>query len=427
MLQGFGLILVLSCDSIGRAPHPLGFVRSMGPRERDTDALDRSTFPSKTRVAAVLGGDMLPIVIPTRNRPISLGHVLSYLGKHYTGARVVVADGSAPGYAPSYDAVVAEAAKSLTLTYYRYDPEIPLGDRLIDTLESLDDDIIVVGADDDYPVLDACRRGAEFLAANEDYVVAIGGIVLVKVSEAGAFSARYLQARTIRQPDPVRRLLSFLRWPYATSYGAVRRRHFIARCANADRNGMAGFGDHTVAFHDCLAGKIMALPEIGYFTTKLPTHTRLARPERLFYLENASEILDLRNYYEACLLDAVEIDAQEARTVADRVVAMRIAQHSGGAPHGQTGFGSSKLFLAKEVQEQYTAFHELFTEGTKTRKRLAPQLRSVVDAMRQVMASSVDNAGEPTSYATLTEMLAAGETPEAAGLSSRKAMRSTAP
>lgn len=348
---------------------------------------------------------MPPLVIPSRNRPLSLKLLLEYLSQLYPGQRVVIADGSHPGYATAYEEAVSENAQNLEIDYQRYPADMPLGDRLIDCVSKLDDEIIIVGADDDFPVIDTLKQGAEFLQRNKEYVLAIGGIVTLLRESDRRFRAKLLQARPISNTDPVNRIRKYIRWPFATSYAATRRTHFIDRCKNVDRNGMILFGDYNVAFHDCLAGKIRALPNIGYFTTKLPTHSRLAKPGRLHYLEHAGEVLDLRNYYIEQLTSALGIAEHDAKDVADRMIGMRIAHFTVGAPHRQKGFGHSPLFTEAPVRQQHEAFCDLFSEGTKTRKLLAPNLRLIVDSMNRIFNQNTDNYGEPASYETLDKMI----------------------
>lgn len=347
-----------------------------------------------------------PLVIPTRNRPTSLSGVLRYVGRHYPGTRVLIADGSSPTYDHLYREVIEAASHDLDLDYRRYDPMMPVGERLIEAVQSIDDDIIIVGADDDFPVLDTLSRGVDYLRAHDDYVLAIGGIIMLKLADDGGLSASLLQARAVRQGSAGARISHFIQWPYATSYAAVRRAHYLARCENVDLNAMTGFGDYNVAFHDCLAGKIHAMPEIGYFTTKLPIHSKIGNKAPLFYLRDAKEILALRDYYQTTLLANLSVTEDYAEKLANRMIAARVAYYAGGAPQRKKGFARTDLFREDVVRRQYTAFRDLFRKGTKSQQRLGPQLRSIVDEMQRVVTSGIDNAGEPALYASLAEMSA---------------------
>ncbi len=276
---------------------------------------------------------------------------------------------------------------------------------MFDCVEKLDDDIIFVGADDDFPVLDTLKTGAEFLEQNEDYVLAMGANVMLNRESQSHFKAKLLHARTIADSDPAVRIREFIAWPFATSYAATRREHYIDRCKNVKLNAMTIFGDYNVAFHDCLVGKIKSLPKIGYFTTKLPTHSRLEKPNKLHFLENAGDVLRLRDYYIDTLTSSLKLTEHDAAALANQMIGTKIAHFVDNAPHFKQGFGHSALFAEKTVQKQYQAFHDLFGEGNKTREALVPKLRFIVDSMQSIFEQNTDNLGEPTEYRSLEDMI----------------------
>ena len=111
---------------------------------------------------------MPKLIIPTRNRPVSASRVLHYLAEFYPGAEVIVADGSAAQYGPAYDEAIAACSAKLRIDYRRYDPTVTLANRLTDVLQSIDDELVIVGADDDYPVLDVLAAAAPHLIGNPD-------------------------------------------------------------------------------------------------------------------------------------------------------------------------------------------------------------------------------------------------------------------
>lgn len=347
---------------------------------------------------------MTKLVIPTRNRPTSLGALFDYLARFYPGAEVVIANGSTADYLSSYRSVVEKHSAQLSVAYHEYDAAISLADRLCDVLSRLKDDVVIVGADDDYPILDVLEKAAEFLASHADYVVATGGVVFLRLEPQDELHAALLHARSVEQPTPIRRMNHYSEWPFATSYGAVRRKHFMERCDRADLNGIPGFGDYTVAFHDCLAGKIKALDELCYLRTMVHTHSKLGRRGTLFYLERASDILDTYQHYREVLVRELSMTEEEAEKTAARLVNVRISAHINPAPQNRRGFGRSKFFADPVVRRQYADFEGLFTDGSDARERLFPLLHTVVDGMRTVAASGIDNAGEPKVYDTLEEM-----------------------
>ncbi len=349
---------------------------------------------------------MVPLVIPTRNRPMSLSFLLKYLGEFNPGQRVVIANGSHHSYLAAYEEAVRDNDSLLQIEYKEYDSDLHFRDRMVDCVSGLDDDIIFVGADDDFPVLDTLYQGVEFLRANHDHVVAIGGIICLSMLDEDQFNAKFLHAFSLQDEDIVSRLSKYSQWAFATSYAATRRDHYLERCNNLQLNAMKIFGDYNVGLHDCLAGKIKALPEIGYFTTKLATHSRFGPPSRLHYLEHAQETLNLRDYYAEKIASTTAIDNQEARSIADKLIAMKIAHWTGGSPQFLDGFGCSSLFRDEIVRKQYDAFQDLFRQGTAEQKKLGGNLRKVVDAMLEISEANSDNHGEPEKYDSIEYFLA---------------------
>jgi len=347
---------------------------------------------------------MTRLVIPTRNRPVSFARVLRYLCEFYPGTRLLVANGSEASYATAYSDAVEAARERIDLTYLEYDSGLTLGERMSDALNQIDDDFVIAGADDDYPVLQAFSGQETFLRDNPDYVISIGGIIGLRLFDSGDLQAKLLYARGIEQDKPVQRIVNYIKWPYATSYGVVRREHYIERCSRAELNGFPGFGDYSVAFHDCLAGKIKALDNICYFTTTNPTHSKVRRRSSLFYLERAPEILALKQHYREMLVQQEDVTAEQADAISVRLINTRIAELITPAPQNRPGFGQSELFLDPVVQKQYADFQALFDDDTDIRRRLLPQLRTIVTAIGQVADDGRDNYGEPEIYDSLGDM-----------------------
>jgi glycosyltransferase domain-containing protein len=348
------------------------------------------------------------LVIPTRNRPTSIARVLEYVARFYRGAELLVADGSERSYSAAYATAIGQVQDRLKIDYRVYGPGPTLSERMIDALSSVDDELVIVGADDDYPVLDVLERAAAFLNANPDYVIAIGGIIGLRLFDNGDVQAKLLHARSVEQASSIARINRFVEWPYATSYGVVRREHYIERYRNAELGGFPGFGDYTVGIHDCVAGKIKALDEICYFTTTNPAHSKLRRRSSLFYLERAPEVLAMKDHYKEVLTQQPGVTEERAEQIAVRLINTRIAEMVTPAPQNRPGFGRSELFKDPVVARLYAQFQALFEEGSALRERLLPQVRHVVSAMHQVAMSKTDNRDEPAIYDSLQDMESGG-------------------
>ncbi|MEZ5774287.1 MAG: TIGR00180 family glycosyltransferase [Hyphomicrobiaceae bacterium] len=348
-------------------------------------------------------GTMTRLIIPTRNRPVSAAQVLRYLAEFYPGSAVIVADGSQPEYHAAYDAAIVAAGGRLALEYRRYDPRLPLADRLIDVLEALADEYVVVGADDDFPLLDELLSAEPFLADHPDYVLAIGAVLSLAFEPDGSLRARLMHARSIISDSPVARLLDYARWPFPTSFALVRRTQLIARCRRLDLNAAPFFGDFTMGFHDLLAGKILALPQLGYIRTVNAAHSKLRSDASAPPMAGDTETEAIARHYALLLASEARLPADEADALAARLVAARIATKA-DPPHNRPFFAFDPLFREPVIRLQYRSFRQLLREGSPERRRHLSHLRFVVEGMREVEAQAIDNAGEPKVYESLSAM-----------------------
>lgn len=350
------------------------------------------------------------LVIPTRNRPVAAACVLRHLARFYPGTRVTVADGSIGQYYEAYDRAIEAPSRQLQLDYRRYDWELPLGKRLIDTLEKLDDDLVLVGADDDFPVIDAFAQVVPFLRANRDFVLAIGAIVALAFQSDGNLRARLMHARSFIQDSPADRVADYARWPFPTGFALVRREHLIERFRKIELNAAPFFGDFTMAFHDLMAGKILALPTISYFRTNQRRHSKIRTSDQALIAQDEKIKSDLLRVYSENLSRFAAMTDPSAEELASRLIEARIASKA-RPPQNQEGFGSSDLFRNVQVQAQYRAFRQLFGKRGQVRARLIDQLRSVVEAMKEVESRGIDNSAEPRVYSSLTAMLQSPDLP----------------
>lgn len=349
---------------------------------------------------------MAKLLIPTRNRPTGLGGVLTFLAKHYPQTRAIVADGSSDEMKPLNQAVVAAAADAgLAVDYRPYDYDLPFFERLLDVLRSETDPYFIMGSDDDFPLMDMLLRGETFLRANPDYVTAMGATIHMTLRAPGEMVARLAPVRHVVAETPEARVRAYALWAFSTTYAVTRREHLIARYERAADRFIPGFYDYATGLHDVMAGKIRALPEIGFFGTRNYAHSYLRPEESLIFLRRTEEVLALLASLKQDLIDFGGVTPEAAKSTSDMLLARRIAELCGAPAHSRAGFLESPAFLNPAVQTQIRLFSELFANGKAGRARYLARMTDLVAAL-EVNAVSSDNAGEKRFYETLAAQTA---------------------
>ena len=367
---------------------------------------------------------MAKLLIPTRNRPTGLGGVLQFLAKHYPKTMVIVADGSADDIKPRNQAAIA-AAPGLNVEYRPYPYELPFFDRLLDALHAQTDPFIIMGSDDDFPMMDTMERGEVFLRANPDFVTAMGATVHLTLRAPGDLVARLATVRQIASDTVEARSRAYAMWAFSTTYAVARREHLIARYERAASRFIPGFYDFATGLHDVMAGKIRALPEIGFFGTRNYSHSYLRPEEPLLFLRRSAEVLTLLNGFRQDLIDFGGMAPEAAKSTAEMMLQRRIAELCGVPAHRRAGFMESPMFQNAIVQKQISLFAEVFAEGTPGRQRYLDRFADLVAAL-QSNAHSTDNAGEKRFYETL-EAQSANEGGTDAAPAGRAPVRATRP
>jgi glycosyltransferase domain-containing protein len=343
---------------------------------------------------------MPKLIIPTRNRPTALFSLLNYLARFSPETNVIVADGSTDRYKPLYQKVIGEIGSRLQVDYRPYDPDVSYGVRILSVLNSLSDELVSVGADDDFPVIDTLKVCELFLNAHPDYVLALGSYVGLRLFEDHSVQAACGISRSIEDASAVNRLESYSAWPFQTTYAVARRSHLIERYARHQSDFLVGFYDYTTGIHDCTAGKIKAFGCLGYLRTHTYQHSYLRPDGKSNILKNSGAISKLQNVVAIDLASKAGLTSVDAESLAERVIATRTQHIVAGSPQSAPGFRQSDLFRDPIVQAQYAVFQGLFTDGHSERTVRAPQLRYVMDALLAT-AHTTDNAGEQSFYESL--------------------------
>ena len=343
---------------------------------------------------------MAKIIIPTLNRSASLGRVLVFIAQYFPGTQIIIADGSAENYRALNRAAIAGPACSLDIDYRPYDPDLPFFDRILDVLCGLTDDLVVMGADDDYPQLDVLADAEEVLAAKPDHVSAFGAVIHLKLLDAVHMTARLDHAHPVTASTAARRAREFAEWPFSTTYAVTRRDHLIERYRRAKQSFLVGFYDYKTGVHDAVAGKLAVVPGFSYVSTHNFAHSYLRAGDRLVFLRHADEVLRIHDQFSADLVDSDGMLPEEATDLATTLIRKRVSALVDIPPHRRPGFETSPVYQLPIVRQQIADFYALFSNKSAVRSQLEPRLRCIVDSLMAVSASR-DNFGEDATYETL--------------------------
>ena len=176
---------------------------------------------------------MARILIPTRNRSTSLLVVLQFLDRFYPNTKVIIADGSNDQYAAENKGNLATNDLKIEVDYRRYDYEIPFFDRILDVLRDVSDEYIIMGSDDDLPLMDTMKKAEKLLDKDPGAVLAMGAMVHLFLKADDQIHARLGLARPILGQEAIPRCRLYAAWPYSTTYAVTRREHLIERYERA--------------------------------------------------------------------------------------------------------------------------------------------------------------------------------------------------
>lgn len=350
---------------------------------------------------------MAPIVLPTRNRPNSLKWVLRYYAEYYPGTKLIIADGSTERFKPLNRAVTEAVGSALEIEYLPYPDALPLFDRLIDVIRNCPDEFIIMGSDDDFPVLETLKKGEDFLRRSPEFSTALGPLVHLRMFSPEVMNVRLDVVRPINANAPQKRVRQFSLWSFSTTYAVTRREHLLERYELAQRFFLAGFYDFIVGCHDAIRGKIKAMPDIGFFCTRNFNHSYLRATAPLVYLRKAEQVLEFNDYLIEQLQQSGDTSHDEAQEVARLAINRRVAALAGAPITRSAGFNEAPYFQHPAVQGQLQLFHQMFAEGTDARERYQGRMQFILDAMKSNVDSN-DNEGEEEFYESLDEQLAGG-------------------
>lgn len=324
---------------------------------------------------------MIKLLIATRNRPVALGNVLDFLERFYPQTNVIVADGSAEQSKAAVQAL-CKSYKTLPVDFRSYPYEMSYYDRVIDVLEGEDDEFVAMGADDDFPLIDAFQRGKRFLQEHSDYSLAVGGLLIFDLTAPGELSARYRPARPINHEEAVGRVRQYGNWPSPLSYALCRRELLIDRYRETRSCEMGEVVDLWMGLTDCLAGKVHALPEIGVVLTRNFNHSYTRAGSKLEFLDRGPQLAAMIRQVQQRLLEAGTLDSDQAAHLATDLFSRHIGSYLTGIPfHMHKRFIDSNIHLHEFIREQFSMFEKLFQSGTSEHQRYKERLTFIANAL----------------------------------------------
>lgn len=356
------------------------------------------------------------LFIPTRNRPTSLLSVVTFLERFYPGTALIVADGSSDAFADRNREAMTAPGRKVDIEYRRYPYEFGFFDRILDVLENIDDPNIIMGSDDDYPLMDVLAAADAALMANPAASTAMGALLYLRLDGPDELNSRLSQVRPIQGTGAVARMRGFAQWSFPTTYAVTRREHLIERYRRAREVFLLGFFDFSVGLQDCAAGEIIALPDFGYISTHNYNHSYLRPGSKMLFVRRPDDLARIKGFIAHDLVVSGGLGADAAEAEAASLLRTRATEYTGRINQPPVGFERDPLFLDPLVRAQFALFRDVFRPGTRTHARFAERLGVIRDAL-VATAHSADNSGEPLKLRTLSEQrdapVAAGDEGEA--------------
>lgn len=342
---------------------------------------------------------MARLLLPTRNRPTALNNVLNYLDQFYPDCEVIVADGSNDAHKDEVRAT-ATANRSIAVDFRPYPFDFPFFDRILDVLTNETDPFFVMGADDDYPMMEVFQREEKFLRENSDYVSVMGPTVHLSYDGGTEMKTRMSVARPIKASRAETRAVHYSKWPFSTTYSISRRQALITRYQRSRMLFLAGFYDYGVGIQDSFQGKIRAVSDLGYLRTHNSNHSYLRAESTMIFAHRAQDLLTYTSNMQADFVEYAGLDEDSAKHQAEVIVRKFVAEYCGRRAQNMNGFGQSRVGTNPVVVAQVAMFGDMFTPGTKARDRYEDRLMFIARALRGNFTSN-DNDGEDSFYETL--------------------------
>ncbi|MEM9222732.1 MAG: TIGR00180 family glycosyltransferase [Pseudomonadota bacterium] len=362
---------------------------------------------------------MTRVLIPTRNRPSSLLSVVRFLERFYPETRVIVADGSLEDFAKANKAAMESADRSLDIEYRRYPYDMPFFDRLLDVLNGLDDRNIIMGSDDDFPLMDALARAEAELDACPPAVTSMGAILAFSMWKPDDLHASLTVSRAIEGPNARWRCAMYGQWPFSSTYAVTRREHLIERYVRAREIFLTGFFDFGVGLHDAAAGGIAGVPEITFIATRNYNHSYLRPLGSLHFLRRSDDVMRLVNY---CVEDLMAFDGMDRAEAEGHARTLFHRKITGIQIGSRSAFETTPYAMDPIIIAQRKSYEAILRVGTAERDKYVDRLTHVIRAMQDAAVSS-DNRTDAARVESLDEQMRDGQrlAPEEAAITKEPA------
>ena len=272
---------------------------------------------------------MARLLIPTRNRPVSLSKLFEYLIALYPDTKVIVADGSCDQYKQVNKANIARYGHQLEIDYRQFPEDLHLADRLLEVLQGEPDECFIMGADDDFPNMKTLVQAEKLLLETPACVTAVGSLVTLNMFSSGKLKTRLSPVFSMKADSATSRVKKYLKLPFPTTYAVTRRTHLIERFKRVRTLFFVGFYDYIAGVHDVTCGKLIALPQIGYFCTQNYNHLSPRPDNPLFYLHKSDQVLKVKEVFQEDLMHYGSCSQSEADILSTELIKQRIATLAG--------------------------------------------------------------------------------------------------
>lgn len=333
-----------------------------------------------------------PLLVPTRNRPTALAGLLKYLSQFYPDCRVIVADGSSEFHQIVNNEII-QSSPLKSIEYIKFPSTLSLPERLINILENDTSPYFIMGADDDYPILESFAGAADFLEKNPAYSIAVGPSLKLNFLSTDQLTAILDIPRQLPLKKPQFRCMHFSKWSFPTTYSIARREVLIDRYKMLNAYFLPGFVDFTIGLVDSLHGKIATLPNYTFIRTSHFNASHLRPRSGTGFLNDATQIMNLQTHFANVLSEKSQINSVNASALVNRMFCNRIAELCGRREPLENVIINTKFDTTSPLV-QAELFNDLFREGTSARDRYAARLEMIANNL-YAAADSNDNLDEP--------------------------------
>ncbi|CTQ54747.1 hypothetical protein LP7551_03282 [Roseibium album] len=331
------------------------------------------------------------LIVPTRNRPTSLDSLLHYLARFYPGARLIVADGSEEPFQSENGSNAAAISGELDLRYLAFPPEMPLLDRLETVLSGEPEGYYVLGADDDFPILETLGAAKAFLEADKDYALCGGYNMLVRMNKSHRLTTMMFDARSIEHEKASERCRTYADHDFPTYYSVASRSHILSRYDRCRDFFVPGFVDYMLGFHDLCRGKLKIFNELSYIRSANAAHSYIRVTDRLNFLREANQVLSLQRHIAADLKCSDEsISGEKAQNMSEDFIFERIRFLTRDKSNPDSKMEASQLFHKSVLDESSENFRKYRNRLDYVRESLKKIVESDDNKFENRFRSTID-------------------------------------